>query len=141
MQRPHADEKSIMLDTILPAAPCRAEVDPDRLAQVITNLVINAINYTPTGGHMEVALEQFSSNEMAIRVTDSGIGMSTETLNHVFTPFFRASEGITRGTGLGLTISLEIVKLHGGRIEVSSKEGEGTTFLVILPITQNGLST
>lgn len=141
MQRPHADEKSIVLDLTLPSATYRAEVDPDRLAQVVTNLVINAINYTPRGGRMEVALEQLSSNEMAIRVTDSGIGMSAETLSHVFTPFFRASEGVSRGTGLGLTISLEIVKLHGGRIEVTSQEGDGTTFLVILPITQNGLSS
>jgi signal transduction histidine kinase len=69
-----------------------------------------------------------------IQVRDTGVGISPNALPHVFSPFFRTNVGVVRGTGLGLTISREIVELHGGSIDVQSTPGQGTTLTILLPI-------
>ncbi len=114
--------------------------DRDRLKQVFINLVANAIQYTPQGGDVFVSLEQIKDQARVI-VRDTGPGIPTEDLPHIFERFYRAEKSRTRGKstgfGLGLSIVNWIVEKHGGRIEVVSQEGKGTTFAVWLPLFSN----
>jgi PAS domain S-box-containing protein len=110
--------------------------DRDRLNQVLTNLVGNAIRYTPDGGEIEV---RAYAVERAVRVDvrDTGIGIADEDMAHLFERFYRADHPLvqeTRGTGLGLSIVKMFVEMHGGRIWVESEPGKGSTFTFILPI-------
>jgi PAS domain S-box-containing protein len=132
-----ANEKSISLGTDLPPTPVVMQIDANRLRQVLTNLVINAINYTPVGGQVTVVLDvdaDQGSPVAHIRIKDTGIGIAPELLERIFEPFVRANDGTTRGTGLGLTIAKEIVTLHNGTISVQSVERVGTTFTISLPM-------
>lgn len=110
--------------------------DPDRLSQVVTNLVSNAIKFSEKeGGEVRVKLKE-SGSWVLLQVSDQGLGMSKEDLSHLFEKFYRVAshtaKGIT-GTGLGLYISKGIVELHGGQIAVASVEDKGSTFQVALP--------
>jgi heavy metal sensor kinase len=119
--------------------------DRDRLKQVMVNLVGNAINYTPTGGEVVVGLGKTA--EMAqLTVTDTGTGIAPEDLPHIFERFYRSEKARTRqragkGYGLGLSIAYWIVRNHGGRIEVSSVVGKGSTFCVWLPLARDSCSS
>lgn len=128
----HKDQK-LCLD--LPDGPCIAEVDANRLQPVITNLVINAHKYIPTGGRIWVSLA-VTDTECVIEVRDNGPGIPPQHLNHLFEKFYRGYEGSESisGSGLGLAISRAIVELHGGSITVSSVLGEGSAFRVTLPV-------
>lgn len=109
--------------------------DPDRLKQVILNLVDNALNYTPEGGQVTMSLT-YQAGEARLTVADTGIGIASEDLPHIFDRFYRADKARTRqagGSGLGLSIVQSIVNTHRGRIEVHSQVGQGSTFTVILP--------
>jgi signal transduction histidine kinase len=110
--------------------------DGDRLAQVFTNLLDNAIQFTPAGGSITLRTEQ-TTNGIRVDVTDSGVGMPPEVLPKIFDRFFQAdpsrSGGRKHGSGLGLAIVSEIVQTHGGRITVRSEPGTGSTFTVSLP--------
>ncbi len=113
--------------------------DRDRLKQVLLNLVGNAINYTPAGGQVTLSLGRVSDQARLI-VQDTGPGIPKADLPHIFERFYRAEKSRTRtregsGFGLGLSIAYWIVRNHGGRIEVDSAEGLGTTFCVWLPIS------
>jgi two-component system OmpR family sensor kinase len=114
--------------------------DRDRLKQVLVNLVGNGIMYTPAGGEVLVGLGK-ENNQARLTVSDNGPGIPAETLPHIFERFFRAEKSRTRskqegkGFGLGLSIAYWIVRNHEGRIEVTSKEGRGTTFCVWLPLS------
>jgi len=114
--------------------------DRDRLKQVFINLVANAIQYTPPGGEVFLSLERIGEQARII-CRDSGPGIPAEDLPHIFERFYRAEKSRTRGKttgfGLGLSIANWIVERHGGRIEVDSKEGQGTTFAIWLPILTN----
>ncbi len=115
--------------------------DRDRLKQVAVNLIGNAINYTPRGGEIVVGLGKVSDRAQ-FTVTDNGPGISAEDLPHIFERFYRSEKSRTRqkdgkGFGLGLSIAYWIVRNHGGRIEVNSTEGKGTTFCVWLPLAQD----
>ncbi len=109
----------------------------DRLKQVLLNLVANAIQYTPAGGDVFLSLGRSGDNAKLI-VRDTGPGIPAEDLPYIFERFFRAEKSRTRsgtaGFGLGLSIAHWIVEQHGGKIEVSSREGKGTTFAVWLPL-------
>lgn len=110
--------------------------DRDRLNQVLTNLIGNAIRYTPEGG--EIVVRAYPV-EKAVRVDvqDTGIGIAPEDLGHIFERFYRADHPLvqeTRGTGLGLYIVKMFVEMHGGRIWVESELGKGSTFTFILPV-------
>jgi signal transduction histidine kinase len=112
--------------------------DQDRLKQVLVNLIGNAINYTPSGGEVIVGLGKVG-NQAKLTVHDTGPGIPPDDLPHVFERFYRGEKSRTRtrdgkGFGLGLSIAYWIVRNHGGRIEVDSKEGLGTTFVVWLPL-------
>ena len=107
----------------------------NQLAQVITNLVANAINYTPRGT-VRVATERLDSTGVCLTVQDSGLGIDAGDIPRLFDRFYRGKQAVTsmiRGTGLGLAIVKEIVDLHRGTIEVESTLGQGTTFRVCLP--------
>lgn len=111
--------------------------DRDRLKQVLINLVANAIQYTPQGGDVFLSLEQIK-DQARIICRDTGPGIPPEDLPHIFERFYRAEKSRTRGKttsfGLGLSIANWIVERHGGRIEVNSREGMGTTFAIWLPL-------
>jgi signal transduction histidine kinase len=116
--------------------------DQDRLKQVLLNLVGNAINYTPAGGEVVVGVAK-ENNRARVTISDSGPGISKEDLPHIFERFYRGEKSRTRsrdgkGFGLGLSIAYWIVRSHDGQIEVSSREGGGTTFCVWLPLAEEG---
>ncbi|WP_162909261.1 PAS domain S-box protein [Aggregatilinea lenta] len=138
VQQPHAGAKHIQLVMRHPHTPLLAYADANRLAQVLTNLVTNAINYTPDQGKIEISLERDEGKDgpqAVIRVRDTGIGIPDDQVSQVFEPFFRVTHGTNRGTGLGLTISKEIVELHGGTIGVDSRFGQGSVFTVRLNLS------
>lgn len=111
--------------------------DRDRLKQVLINLVANAIQYTPAGGDVFLSLSKVSG-QARILCRDTGPGIPAEDLPHIFERFYRAEKSRTRGKttgfGLGLSITKWIVEHHHGRIEVDSKEGQGTMFVIYLPL-------
>jgi signal transduction histidine kinase len=109
--------------------------DGDRLAQVLTNLISNAINYTPEGGMVTVRT-QVANNGVEVSVEDTGVGIHPSELPRIFERFYQVDKarGPRRGTGLGLAIVQEIVQAHGGRIRASSPgENRGSTFTIWLP--------
>jgi len=109
--------------------------DKMRIAQLLDNLVSNAIKFTPQGGHVEVRARE-ERGAIVIEVADTGTGIAKEQQEHLFERFFRtpdATKQAIQGTGLGLAISRAIVEAHGGRIEVESEESVGTTFRVTFP--------
>ncbi|HEX2912735.1 MAG TPA: PAS domain S-box protein [Chloroflexia bacterium] len=115
------------------AVPLR--IDPVRIEQVLTNLVTNAIKYSPQGGPVEVELKAFpESKTVQLSVTDRGIGINPEHRTRIFERFYRVNtEERTAGFGLGLYISYQIVQLHGGNIMVELPQGGGSRFVVTLP--------
>lgn len=114
--------------------------DRDRLKQVLVNLVSNAIQYTPPGGRVTLTLQK--ANEQArLTISDTGPGIPAQDLPHIFERFYRGERSRKRtpgsqssGFGLGLSIAYWIIRNHGGSIEVTSREGQGTTFCVWLPL-------
>lgn len=129
-----AKEKGIKLKTELPQALPKIRGSSPRLQQVITNLVNNAINYTPEGAVTIRVREK--GNKIQVEVMDSGIGIPPQDLPRVFDDFFRASNVETRGTGLGLSIAKRIVEAHGGKIRVESpcpENNTGSKFTFTLP--------
>jgi signal transduction histidine kinase len=105
-------------------------VAPDELEQVFINLVLNAVDAMPEGGTLHVASWQNENSRLAVAFSDTGHGIAPEDLRRVFEPFFSTRED---GTGLGLTVSHNVVERHGGQIAVESTVGQGTTFTVWLP--------
>ncbi|MDP9934844.1 signal transduction histidine kinase [Paenarthrobacter nicotinovorans] len=131
---PRAAKAGIKLSMDLPEA-LEARVDSSRLAQVLDNLVSNAIKYSPDGGDVEVAAWE-DDDFIFCRVSDTGMGMSEEEQAEAFTKFFRAGsvrKSAIPGVGLGLPISKAIVEAHGGTITLESVPGQGTTFTVKMP--------
>lgn len=117
------------------------EADPDRVAQVLRNLLDNAVKYSPQGG-LIVVRGDVRQDEVVVSVADQGVGLTPEHLNRLFEKFLRARSTLTRhvvGSGLGLSICRSIVESHGGRIWAESQLGEGTTFFFTLPLRDLGL--
>lgn len=115
------------------------EADPDRVAQVLRNLLDNAVKYSPDGGLIVVRGEA-RGDEAVISVADQGVGIAPEHLNRLFEKFFRVRSGLGRrvaGAGLGLPIARTIIESHGGCIWAESKVGQGTTFYFTLPLERN----
>lgn len=113
------------------------EGDAQRLERVLANLIGNAIKYTPSDGSVEVRVAEAKQN-LTISITDTGIGIPEEHIPHIFNRFYRVpreNESID-GTGLGLSIVKAIVEKHNGKIEVKSTIGQGSTFMIILPISE-----
>lgn len=109
---------------------------PDRIEQVLINIITNAVKYTPQGGTIRVTTMHMYSS-ITIKVTDNGIGIPEDKLEHIFERFYRVDKARSRemgGTGLGLAIAKEIVEAHDGTIEIKSKSGSGTEVIITLPI-------
>lgn len=136
--RPAADAKEIRLQMVLDPRAGPISGDPNRLQQVVWNLLSNAVRFTPKGGRVQVLLERINSH-VDITVSDTGKGISSDFLPYVFDRFRQADSSFTRthgGLGLGLAIVRQLVELHGGTVEAQSAgEGYGATFTVKLPIT------
>jgi two-component system NtrC family sensor kinase len=110
-------------------------VDANQIKQVFMNMVINAAQAMPNGGILTIATGvDGADGRLFVRLHDTGCGIPEENLQKIFDPFFSTKE--QQGTGLGLSVSYGIVKNHGGRIEVQSEVGNGTTFTVRLPLAQ-----
>ncbi|MEM9346534.1 MAG: ATP-binding protein [Planctomycetota bacterium] len=139
--RQNAAKKSIDLHFDLPPKLPAIQGDRDKLAIVVQNLLGNAIKYTPENGNVNVGVD-LSATELNIEVRDSGIGISEEDQQHVFEKFYRANDprlGDITGSGLGLALAYEIIRLHGGDMAVESVLNEGSTFRVTLPIDAEGV--
>ncbi len=134
----HAQSKRISLDLDLTPDLPPLLADEDRAVQVLTNLVSNAIQYTPEGGSVSISAKRIN-HEVQISVRDTGIGIPPEHLPHIFDRFYRVDKSRSRqaggGSGIGLTIARALVEAQGGRIWVESNgEGTGSTFHFTLPI-------
>jgi PAS domain S-box-containing protein len=133
---PAASAKKIHVQVSAPA-PVSVVGDPNRLQQVVWNLVSNAVKFTPPGGHVRVAIGAVNDHA-ELEVTDTGVGISSAFLPYVFDRFRQADGSFTRphgGLGLGLAIARHLVELHGGSVEAKSEgEGKGATFVVRLPL-------
>jgi PAS domain S-box-containing protein len=133
--QPYAQKKGVHLSTQVDPRLPAAVFDNDRMIQVLTNLISNAIKFTPEGGQICVSVEQ-QEGSLAIRVSDTGYGIPKEALSKIFDQFYRVHRPgkEIKGTGLGLAIVVKIVNAHNGRIEVESEVDKGTTFTVLLPL-------
>ncbi len=132
LQQPEAELKGLDLHCNLPDKPLYVSGDQERLNQVITNLLTNAINYTPSGGRVTISVARVDERAQ-IEVEDTGIGISPDNLPHIFQPFYRVVSDV-EGTGLGLSIAKEIIEMHGGALAVRSEPKRGSTFTITLPL-------
>lgn len=126
-----ASENAISITESWETSECPIEADPERLQQVLWNLLSNALKFTPEGGRIDVRVA-CTDREATLTVCDNGTGIEKELLPHIFEPYKQRS-GATSGLGLGLAITREIVEAHGGTIHVKSGSSEGSTFVVTLP--------
>jgi signal transduction histidine kinase len=136
---PLAEKKGIELRLDLPDVPATITTDQRRLEQVILNLLNNAVKFTETG-HAGISCRS-EDDHLLLTFSDTGIGMQQEELPHLFQPFRQIDTGLARkreGTGLGLSICKKIIDIMGGTIDVESRWGQGSTFIVRLPKQAGG---
>ncbi len=136
---PQASKRKIDIVADLPADLPMVPLDEARITQVLTNLVSNALQYTPEGGSIHILAKSFR-DEIQVSIADTGIGIPVEHMAHIFTRFYRVDKSRSRqaggGSGIGLTIARHLVESHGGRIWVESLgDGHGSTFTFSLPIS------
>jgi signal transduction histidine kinase len=122
-----ADSASVSLTTNVADDVPTLDVDPARIRQVISNLLSNAIHHTPSGGSVNVAISS-SGDQVTMTVTDTGEGIPPELLPHVFERFVKGPN--SKGSGLGLAIVHDIIRAHGGEVEVENRHGRGTVVRV-----------
>jgi PAS domain S-box-containing protein len=130
--RPMATQAQLHLAADLPGSLPKADVDPDRIVQVLSNLISNAIKYTPAGGRVEVKA-QADEDVVRVSVSDTGIGIADDELPRVFDRFWQSKRTNRSGAGLGLAIARGIVRAHGGRIWIESRVGAGTQVHFTIP--------
>jgi signal transduction histidine kinase len=118
--------------TAIPDLPT-VQVDPERIRQVLNNLIANALRYTPTGGQVEVTCARQDATRVVVTVRDNGAGISPEDLPRIFERFYKSAD--SRGAGLGLAIAKRLVEAHGGEISAESAPGTGTSIRLHLPIS------
>jgi PAS domain S-box-containing protein len=141
MRSAFAARENISIELAVPGTIETVAGDPDKLRQVLINLIDNAVKYSPDGGRIEVAIEPREAG-VRIVVKDEGIGIAPPHQRRIFGKFYRVDPDLTRGvggTGLGLYICRELVRLMEGRVTVSSEEGKGSTFVVDLPVPAQAL--
>jgi signal transduction histidine kinase len=130
-----AARAGIMLVAEVPSTLSRVNADEDRIIQVLTNLLDNACKYTPPGGQVTVEAHEDQSR-VWVSVVDTGVGIESDELAHLFQQFYRGGESRPpekRGMGLGLAICREIIRAHGGDIQVESHPGQGARFMISIP--------
>jgi two-component system NtrC family sensor kinase len=148
MLKPTAEKQKIILELLKNDDIPLISMDPFQIQQVLINLVMNGIQAMPDGGHLEIELHMKYSchpilssgreqNYVAISIKDEGKGISENNINHLFEPFF-TTKNVGEGTGLGLSIAYGIVREHGGWIDVKSKVGEGSCFIIYIPLEVDG---
>ncbi len=139
--QPRAARRSVTLESDLSGQSIKVLVDHKRMVQVITNLISNAVNHSPQDGHVDIHVmldPNSNGRKMAcVQVQDNGMALSPDMLAQVFQPFTNASMGLVSGTVLGLSLTKEIVELHGGDIKVESDAQKGTLYTVRLPALEN----
>lgn len=120
----------------LPARLPRVHADKRKLKQILANLLANAVKFTPKGGRITLSASVARDGDLVLVVSDTGIGIAAEDIDRVMHPFAQVDSGLNRkyeGTGLGLTLSLGLARLHGGDLHLESVLGEGTRAIVTLP--------
>lgn len=134
---PQFEDKSVRLETDLPADLPRVQADPLRVTQVLVNLLGNALQYTPAGGSVTITARR-EGKAVAVAVRDTGIGIPADALPQIFERFYRVDKSRSRaggGSGLGLTIARHVIEAQGGRIHAESAgEDRGSTFIFTLPL-------
>ena len=128
----HGHTLSIYANSVLPSITA----DKERIAQVVINIISNAIKYTPDGGKIDVFLDSYD-RYVTVSVRDTGVGIPEADIDHLFERFYRVEKSRTSetgGTGLGLAIAKEIIVAHGGNIKIKSKLGTGTLVYIVLPV-------
>ncbi len=132
---PRAAEASLALSGEVEPGIAAFAFDQDLITQVLTNLVSNAIKFTPAGGRVTVSVKREGPDKLVCAVEDTGVGIPAPALEKIFAPFMRVPNSMhANGTGLGLAISKKIVEMHGGRIAVESSAGKGSRFYFELPL-------
>ena len=136
--RPMAEHQKVTLSLEKPKAEGTAWFDADKMDKIIYNLLSNAIKYNKVGGKIDVSLS-LGKDQAVITIADNGIGMSKEKMQHLYTRFFDGDyrKQNQSGTGIGLSLTHDLVKLHHGDIQCESQEGKGTTFTITLPIRKS----
>jgi signal transduction histidine kinase len=143
MFEPLAQQMELKLIIDIPNSLPKIFVDGNKIKHIITNLISNAMKFTPKGGTIAVMAETKNDQFVLARVKDSGIGIPKDKLTKVFNKFEQVKEAQNtekkiKGTGLGLTIAKNIVELHGGTIWIESEEGKGSSFIFTLPRAKSG---
>ena len=136
--RPVAAEKVIALEATIREPSILVWADRDKINQVLTNLIGNAIKFTPVQGRVTVSASRNGGESVQVSVSDTGPGVPPDEKEKIFAKFYRIAEvngENSKGTGLGLAISKALVELHGGKIWVESEAGRGSTFSFTLPVS------
>jgi len=134
--KPQVEEKRLSFEVSIPEKMPEPSIDKDKIATVLINLLGNAVKYTPAGGRVAFRVHAADHN-LEIDVEDTGVGIAEDELPKVFDKFFRSDDPRVQeqeGTGLGLALVQEVVRLHGGRVSVESEIDKGSTFQIVLPI-------
>ena len=137
----YAERKRIALTFHSAEDEIPAYIDRDKIEKIITNILSNAFKFTPEGGSIEVAVTR-DGNYVHVMISDTGIGIPADKIPKIFDRFYQVDGSHTReqeGTGIGLSLTKELVELHKGHIEVESEEGKGTTFMVHIPLGKDHL--
>ena len=135
---PQAQEKDVSVTADI-APKLHGDIDRRAIRQVFLNILSNAVKFTPSGGHINVLGYQ-QGDSLVFIIADTGVGIPEEAIAKLGQPFEQVENQFTKthaGSGLGLAISRSLVELHGGKLEIASKEGKGTTVTVTLPVTQD----
>lgn len=134
--KPQIEEKRLAFEMSIPEKLPEPRIDKDKIATVLVNLLGNAVKYTPAGGRVAFRVHATDQN-LEIDVEDTGVGIAENELPKVFDKFFRSDDPRVqeqKGTGLGLALVQEVVRLHGGRVSVDSEIDKGSTFQIVLPL-------
>jgi signal transduction histidine kinase len=137
--RAQAETNQVNLESTLPIVNATLRADSRAVKKIVLNLVANAVKFTPAGGLVSVQIEYAANGDLALVVTDTGIGIDAAVLTSLCEPFTQADASISRkygGTGLGLAISRKLMALHGGSLTIESTLGQGTTVRVVFPATR-----
>lgn len=133
-------EKGIGLGIAIPNSSLYATYDPDKIRHIIYNLLGNAFKFTPEGGHVTVTATRTTEDQLKLVVADTGCGIHSKDLQHIFDRYYQSRHSDYKnniGTGIGLNLVGEYVKMHKGEISVSSQIGKGTTFTILLPLVSS----
>jgi len=130
-----SEQKQLAVDMAFPGQLQPISGDRDKLRRALTNVIHNAMKFTPAGGHIQIDAHHLTDGSVVVTVEDSGYGIAPEELDKVFLPFFRSphTSTTTRGSGLGLSIAKELIELHHGAIWAESPAGQGSRFFIRLP--------